>query len=92
MTRAFSWQNSLSLCPVSFCTSRPNLPVNPGVFLTSYFCGPVPYNEKDIFWGVLILKGLVSLHGTVQLQLLQRYLFGIDLDCCDVEWFTLETN
>ena len=21
-------------------------------FLTSYFCIPVPYNEKDIFWGV----------------------------------------
>ena len=28
---AFSWQNSISLCPASFCTLRPNLPVTPGV-------------------------------------------------------------
>ena len=38
------------------------------------------------------LEGHVGLHRAIQLQLLQRYLFGIDLDCCDVEWFTLETN
>ena len=42
-------------------------------FLTSYFCIPVPYNEKDIFWEVLVLKGLEGLHRTVQLQLLQHY-------------------
>ena len=38
MTSAFSCQNSISLCRASFCTSRPNLPVTPGV---SYFCVPV---------------------------------------------------
>ena len=42
-------------------------------FLTSYFCISVPYNEKDIFFGVLILEGLVGLHRTIQLQLLQPY-------------------
>ena len=31
MTGAFSWQNYISLCPASFCTPRPNLPVTPGV-------------------------------------------------------------
>ena len=31
MTSAFSWQNSISLCPVSFCASRPNLLIIPGV-------------------------------------------------------------
>ena len=30
MTSAFSRQNSISLCPASFCTPRPNLPVTPG--------------------------------------------------------------
>ena len=40
---------------------------------------------------MLVLKGLVGLHRTVQLQLLQRYL-GVDLDYCDIEWFALETN
>ena len=69
MTSAFPWQNSISLCPASFSIPRPNLPVTPG-FLTSYFCIPVPYNEKDIFFWVLVLKGLVGLHRTVQLQLL----------------------
>ena len=31
MTNAFSWQNSISPCPTSFFTPRPNLPVTPGV-------------------------------------------------------------
>ena len=29
MTSAFSWQNSIRLCPASFCIPRPNLPVTP---------------------------------------------------------------
>ena len=41
---------------------------------------------------MLVLKGLVGLHGTVQLQLLQHYWLGIDLDYRDIEWFALETN
>ena len=31
MTSAFSWQNSISLCPASFHIPRPNLPVTSGV-------------------------------------------------------------
>ena len=58
-------------------------------FLLLYF---IPYNEKDIFFWVLVLKGLVGLHKTVQLQLLQCYFWDIDLDYCDIEWFALETN
>ena len=38
-----------------------------------------------------VLKGLVGLHRTVQLQLLQRY-WSEDLDYRDIEWFALETN
>ena len=92
MTSVFSWQNSISLFPASFCTPRPNLSVIPGVFLTSYFCIPVPYNEKDsIFW-MLLLEDLVGLHKTVQLQLFSVTGQGIDLDYRDVEWFALETN
>jgi len=41
---------------------------------------------------MLILKGLVGLRRTVQLQLLQHYGWGIDLDYCDIEWFALEMN
>ena len=41
---------------------------------------------------MLVLKGLVGLHGTVQLQLLHHYWLGLDLDYCDIKWFALETN
>ena len=45
--------------------------------LTSYFCIPVPYDEKDIFYFlVLVLEGLVDLHRIIQLQLLQCYWLG----------------
>ena len=39
---------------------------------------------------MLVLKGLVCLHRTVQLQLLSVTGWGVDLDCCDIEWFALE--
>ena len=41
---------------------------------------------------MLVLKGLVGLHRTIQLQLLQCYWWDIDLDYCDIEWFTLEMH
>ena len=41
---------------------------------------------------MLVLKGLVGLHRTVQLQLLSITGWGIDLDYCDIEWFAMETN
>ena len=44
--------------------------------LTSYFYILVPYHENNIFFGVLVLEGLVGLHRTVQLQLLQSYWLG----------------
>ena len=47
--------------------------------------------KRHLFW-VLVLKGLVGLHRTDQLQLLQHYSLGIDLDYCDIERFALETN
>ena len=40
-----------------------------------------------LFW-VLVLKGLVGLHRTVQLQLLQHYWPGKNLDYRDIEWFS----
>ena len=71
MTSVFSWQNSISLCPASFCTPRPNLPVT-AAFCWLYFCISVPKMKRTSFW-VLVLKGLIGLHRTIQLQLLQHY-------------------
>ena len=41
---------------------------------------------------MLVLKGLEGLHRIIQLQLIQRYWLGIDLDYHDFEWFALEMN
>ena len=41
---------------------------------------------------VLVLKGVVGLHRTVQLQLFQHYWLGPRLGLRDIEWFALETN
>ena len=75
MTSAFSWQNSISLCPASFLIPRPNLPVTPGVSWLPTFAFQSPIMKKTSFW-VLVLKGLVGLHRTVQLQLLPHYCLG----------------
>ena len=75
MTSAFSWQNSVSLCPASFCILRPKLACSYRYLLTSYFCIPMMkriYIYIYIFL-MLVLEGLVGLHKTVQLQLLQHY-------------------
>ena len=41
---------------------------------------------------MLVLKGLVGLHKTVQLQFFSVTGWGIDLDICDIEWSASETN
>ena len=38
------------------------------------------------------LKGLVGLHRTVNFSFFSITGWGIDLDYCDIEWFTLERN
>ena len=72
MTSAFSWQHSVSLCPASFCTPRPILPVNPGVSWLPTFAFQSTIRKRTYFC-VLVLEGLVGLHRTIQLQLLQHY-------------------
>ena len=41
---------------------------------------------------MLVLEGLVGVHGIVQPQLLQHLWSGHSLDFCDNEWFALEMN
>ena len=86
MTSVFSWKHSVSLCPASFCTPWPNFSVWPCIYsmylLTSYFCIPIPYDEKDIFFFsfffflLLVLEGGVCLQRTGQLQFLQFQWLG----------------
>ena len=93
MISAFSWQNSVSLCPASFCT----LACYSRYFLTSYFYILVLYNAKDIlfyfFW--------CQFQKVLQVFIEPFNFFasfsgiggwGIDLDSCETEWFALEMN
>ena len=55
MTSVFSWQNSVSLCPASFCTPRPNVPVNPGVSWLHTFAFQSPIIKRtSFFWCSLL--------------------------------------
>ena len=61
-------------------------------FLISYFCIPVPYNEKDVFLNVSSRRSCRSSqnHSTSASSALIGW--GIDLAYCDIEWFALEMN
>ena len=61
-------------------------------FLTLYLLHSSPLWWKGHLFWVLVLKDLVGLHRTVQLQLLQHYWLGNRLAFCDIEWFALEMN
>ena len=37
---------------------------------------------------MLVLEDLVGLHRSIQLQLLQHYCEGTNLDCCAIEWLS----
>ena len=50
--------------------SKAKLACHSRYLLTAHFYIPATYDEKDIFVCVLVLKGLVGLHRTVQFQLL----------------------
>ena len=71
----FSWQSSVSLCPASFCTPRPNVPVTPDIFWLPTFAFQSPMVKRTSFL-MLVLEGLIGLHRTIQLQLLQHYSSG----------------
>ena len=72
LTSAFSWQNSISLCPCFILYSKAKFASYSRYLLTSYFCIPIPNDEKDVFFLVLVLEDLVGPHRTVHLQLLQH--------------------
>ena len=60
--------------------------------MTSYFCIPIPYDVKDIFFLVLILEGLVGFIESFNFSFFGISGWGIGLDYCNIEWFVLEMN
>ena len=61
MTSAFSWQNSISLCPASFYTPRPNLPVTPGISKLPTFAFQYPIMNAKV--GSLEVPGVTGKFG-----------------------------
>ena len=61
MASAFSWQNSISLCPASFRIPRPNLPVTLGVSWLSTFTFQSPIMKRKYAFGPLAVprRGIV---------------------------------
>ena len=49
MTSVFSWQNSIGLCPASFCTPRPN---TPGISSVPTFAFQSPIMKRTYFLSV----------------------------------------
>ena len=91
MTSVFSCQNSISLsCFIPY--SKAKLACYFRCFLTSYFCIPVPYNEEAIFFGCQFQKVLQVFIEPLDFSFFSITGRGIDLDYCDIEWFTLEMN
>ena len=89
MISAFSWQNCQPL-PCFILYSKAKFACYSRYLLTSCFCIPVPYSEKDIFFGVLVLEGLLG--PSFSFSFFSIAGWDIDLDYCDIEWFALETN
>ena len=76
MTSAFSWINSISLCPASLWTHG-QICLLLQVFLDFLLLHSSPlYWKGHLFFGVLVLESLVGLHRTIQLKLLQHYWSG----------------
>ena len=87
----FFWQNSMKLCPSSFCTPRPNLPVTPGISWPPTFAFQSPIMKMTLFCGVSSrrLQAFIELFNFSFFSITGR---GIGLDYCDIEWFALETD
>ena len=60
MTSGFSWQNSISLCPASFCTPRANLPLTPGFLWLPTFAFQSPIMKRTSFLDVSSRKSCGS--------------------------------
>ena len=87
MTSVFSWQNTVSLCPASFCTHK--FACYSTYFLTFYFFISVPYSEKDIFLGCQFQKVLQVFIEPFTFSFFSIIGWDVDLDYCDIEWFAL---
>ena len=81
MTSAFSWRNSISLYPASFCTPMPNFPVTPGISCLPTFAflhTPVLLPGKSHGWRSLVG---CSPWSRLESDMTERFHFHFPLSC-----------
>ena len=89
MTSAFSWQNSVNLCPALFCAPRPNFTFTP---MSSSIEFQFPMVKRTSRFGFSSRRSYKSSQNRSVSASSALVLRGVDLDYCDAEWFALETN
>ena len=88
MTIVFSWQNSISLCPSSFCIVRLFLPVILGISWLPTFAFQYLMIKRTFFFLILTLEGFVLFTEPLNFNFFSIIGWCIDLDYCDGVWFT----
>ena len=64
----------VSLCPASFCTPRPNLPITPGISWLFTFAFQSPMMRRtSFFFLVFVLESLVGIHQFSSVQSLSCF-------------------
>ena len=89
MTSSFFLQNYSSL-PCFILYSKDKFACFSRYFLTSYFCIPVPYNEKGIFFEYQFQKVLQVFIEPFNFSFFSVTGWGIDLDYRDIECYYLD--
>ena len=84
MTSAFSWQNYCPALPCFILYSKAKFACYSRCFLNSYFCIPVPYKEKDIFWGCQFQKVFQVFIKLFNFRFFSIAGQSIDLNYCDM--------
>ena len=69
MTSALSQENSVSLCPASFCTPRPNLPVTPGISWLLFLHSSPLWWKGYLFWVCPLQKAPWRFLNKLQIEL-----------------------
>jgi len=91
-----SLDNSVSLCPASFCTPRPNFPITPDIsWLLLLHSSPLWWKERLFFFSFFGVNSRRSYGSSLELFNFSFFSisgWGVDLDYYDVEWFALEMN
>ena len=81
-----------SLCPTSFCTPRPNLPVTIRISWFPAFAFQYPMLKRTSFFGVSFRKSSRYFIESFNFSFFSISGWDIDLDYCNIEWFILEMN